>query len=93
MKKRSFPGKLMACLLVLLLAVPCALAELSRGSKGEDVRWLQSMLVDLGFLDDVADGIFGKKTQSGVKALQRYWGVDETGAADEGVINDLEILW
>lgn len=93
MKKRSFPGKLMACLLVLLLAVPCALAELSRGSKGEDVRWLQSMLVDLGFLDDVADGIFGKKTQSGVKALQRYWGVDETGVADEGVMYDLEILW
>lgn len=93
MKKRSFPGKLMACLLVLLLAVPCALAELSRGSKGEDVRWLQSMLVDLGFLDDVADGIFGKKTQAAVKSIQRYWGVEETGVADEGVINDLEILW
>lgn len=83
----------MACLLVLLLAVPCALAELSRGSKGEDVRWLQSILVDLGFLDDVADGIFGKKTQAAVKSIQRYWGVEETGVADEGVINDLEILW
>ena len=93
MKKRSFPGKLMACLLALLLAAPCALAELSCGSRGEDVRQLQSMLIDVGFLDDVADGIFGKKTQAAVKSIQRYWGVEETGVADEGVINDLEILW
>ena len=93
MKKRRFIGRLLVCLLAVLLAVPCAQAELSRGSKGDEVRQLQRMLIDLGFLDDVADGIFGKKTQSGVKALQRYWGVDETGVADEGVMNDLEILW
>jgi len=92
-KKRSSPGKLMACLLALLLAAPCALAELSCGSRGEDVRQLQSMLIDLGFLEDKADGIFGKKTQAAVKSIQRYWGVEETGVADEGVINDLEILW
>lgn len=93
MRRKGFVIRLLVCLLVLLLAVPCALAELSRGSKGEDVRRLQSMLIDLGFLDDVADGIFGKKTQAAVKSIQRYWGVEETGIADEGVINDLEILW
>ena len=93
MRRKGFVIRLLVCLLVLLLAVPCALADLSRGSKGEDVRRLQSMLIDLGFLDDVADGIFGKKTQAAVKSIQRYWGVEETGIADEGVINDLEILW
>ena len=93
MRRKGFVIRLLVCLLVLLLAVPCALAELSRGSKGEDVRRLQSMLIDLGFLDDVADGIFGKKTQAAVKSIQRYWGVEETGIADEGVINDLKILW
>ena len=84
---------MIVCLLALLLIVPCARAELSRGSRGEDVRQLQSMLIDLGFLEDKADGIFGKRTQAAVKSIQRYWGVEETGVADEGVINDLEILW
>ena len=93
MKQKGFVIMLAVCLLAQLLAVPCALAELSRGSKGEDVRQLQSMLIDVGFLDDVADGIFGKKTQAAVKSIQRYWCVEETGIADEGVINDLEILW
>ena len=93
MKQKGFVIMLAVCLLAVLLAVPCAQAELSRGSKGGEVRRLQSMLIDLGFLNDVADGIFGKKTQASVKALQRYWGVDETGVADEGVMNDLEILW
>ena len=93
MRKKRFAAKLAVCLLALLLAASCALAELSRGSRGEDVQQLQSMLIDLGFLDDGADGIFGKNTQAAVKAIQRYWGVEETGVADEGVINDLEILW
>ena len=44
--------KWMVCLLAFLLAAPCALAELSRGSKGDEVRQLQSMLIDLGFLND-----------------------------------------
>ena len=92
-RRKGFVIRLLVCLLALLFAAPCALADLSRGSKGEDVRQLQSMLIDLGFLDDKADGIFGKKTQAAVKSVQRYWGVEETGVADEGVINDLEILW
>ena len=93
MLRKGFLIMLFVCLLALLLAAPCALAELSRGSKGDEVRQLQSMLIDLGFLEDKADGIFGKKTQAAVKSIQRYWGVDETGVADEGVMNDLEILW
>ena len=93
MRRKGFVIRLAVCLLALLLAAPSALAELSRGSRGEDVRQLQSMLIDLGFLEDKADGIFGKKTQAAVKAIQRYWSVEETGIADEGVINDLEILW
>ena len=96
MKKRSLGGLLLRlCLMTVLIACLCvpAKADLSRGSKGEEVKALQSMLIDLGFLSDKADGIFGKNTQAAVKALQRYWCIEETGVADEGVINDLEILW
>ena len=93
MRKIRFAVSLLVCFLVILFATPYALADLSRGSKGEDVRQLQQMLIDVGFLEDVADGIFGKKTQAAVKSIQHYWCVEETGIADEGVINDLEILW
>ncbi len=91
--RKGFLIRMIVCLLLPLFAAPCALADLSRGSRGEDVRQLQQMLIDIGFLDDEADGIFGKKTQAAVKSIQRYWCVEETGIADEGVINDLEILW
>ncbi|MBR5225602.1 MAG: peptidoglycan-binding protein [Clostridia bacterium] len=96
MEKRCLRvGVLSIILTAVLLSFLCApaVAELSRGSKGDDVKALQSMLIDLGFLEDKADGIFGRNTQTAVKALQHYWGVEETGIADEGVVNDLEILW
>lgn len=51
---------------------------LRRGSKGQDVRQVQERLIALGFLDDVADGDFGPKTEAAVKAFQgsRGLGVD-----------------
>jgi len=44
--------------------------SLSRGSRGEDVRKLQQMLIELGYLKGKADGIFGSQTQYAVKLLQ-----------------------
>ncbi len=43
---------------------------LSRGSRGEDVRALQQRLIDLGYLNDDADGIFGSNTQYAVRLFQ-----------------------
>ena len=43
---------------------------LSRGSRGEDVRALQQRLIDLGYLNDDADGIFGPNTQYAVRLFQ-----------------------
>ena len=50
---------------------------LSRGSRGEAVRALQQRLIELGYLNDDADGIFGSKTQYAVRLLQ-------TDLADRG---------
>ena len=76
--------KLLSLCLALLLLIPaCARADLKRGDRGEEVKTLQSMLIELGFLNDKADGIFGKKTEAGVKALQEYWGVNPTGRLDD----------
>ena len=43
---------------------------LSRGSRGEAVRALQQRLIDLGYLNDDADGIFGPNTQYAVRLFQ-----------------------
>lgn len=82
-----------ALLLILLLAAQPAMAELSLGSKGDEVSTLQKRLITFGFLSDKADGVFGENTEQAVKDIQHYWGVEETGVADDGLLNDLDRLW
>lgn len=46
--------------------------ELSEGVNGTATQKLQQKLIELGFLNDKADGYFGGKTQTAVEALQEY---------------------
>ena len=48
---------------------------LSKGSKGEAVAKLQSMLNELGFNCGEADGSYGTKTMEAVKEFQRAYGL------------------
>lgn len=52
---------------------------LRRGSRGDEVRKLQTRLIDLGFLDDAADGIFGPKTERAVRDFQGSAGLAVDG--------------
>lgn len=45
---------------------------LSEGSRGDEVKQIQSRLLELGFMTSNADGIFGAKTDAGVRALKEY---------------------
>ena len=54
---------------------------LRRGARGEDVRALQQMLLDMGILNDVADGKFGAKTEAAVAAFQQNAGLYSDGVA------------
>ena len=66
--------------LCLLSALPGALSEtLKKGSQGEAVEEVQQWLINLGYLNDVADGKFGKKTEKAVKAFQKTLGVKQSG--------------
>ena len=51
------------------------------GSRGEEVRRIQSKLKELGYYSSSVDGIFGSKTQSAVKAFQRNCGLKADGIA------------
>ena len=48
-----------------------ALLTLMRGSKGMRVKELQERLIDLRFLNEIADGDFGSKTEAAVRAFQQ----------------------
>lgn len=80
---------LFSFVIVIIFAMP-ALAELHRGSKGADVVELQKRLIELGYLDDNADGIFGKNTEAALKTFQEKNGLDITGTA---TIKDTSVLF
>lgn len=62
------------------------LPTLMRGNINEDVRAMQQALIDMGYLDDVADGNFGRKTEAAVRAYQAAMGLVETGIADSATL-------
>ena len=49
------------------------------GSKGEDVKTIQSKLANLGYDVGYIDGFFGKKTEEAVRAFQKDNGLDRDG--------------
>ncbi|MCX6754725.1 MAG: S8 family serine peptidase, partial [Candidatus Nomurabacteria bacterium] len=60
---------------------------LSLGSKGNETKELQKFLINKGYLKGVADGIFGKGTQSAVKIFQSV-----NNLKIDGVISGDDIL-
>ena len=47
--------------------------------RGEDVRWAQERLNELGYNCGTPDGIFGPNTDKAVKAFQRANGLSQDG--------------
>lgn len=52
------------------------------GDRGDAVRALQQALIDRGYLDGGADGIFGDGTEGAVSDFQRENGIPDTGICD-----------
>lgn len=63
--------------------------ELKKGDSGERVRKMQQKLVDMGFLNDKVDGMFGNNTENALKAVQEKLGVEVNGIADEEFLDIL----
>lgn len=63
---------------------------LKKGSKGEQVVWLQTMLSALGFNCGIADGVFGSGTQKAVESFQTKNNLTADGKAGPMTI---EVLW
>ncbi|MGI6182661.1 MAG: peptidoglycan-binding protein [Candidatus Fimadaptatus sp.] len=78
-------------------ATPTVAPSLSIGSRGEDVRNLQTQLKILGFSSESADGVFGERTEDAVSRLQTYlallnahgivdYYLEEVGTADSALL-------
>lgn len=59
------------------------------GSKGDMVKKVQTLLVELDFLSSRIDGNFGKVTEKAVKAFQTDCGIETTGIVDDATYEAL----
>ncbi len=59
--------------------IPEAKPPLKLGSKGDEVLQLQTVLGELGFNCGAADGVFGPRTESMLKAFQKEEGQEPDG--------------
>ena len=90
--KKTFAMLLaLLCLFSAMCLGSVAMAELSRGARGDEVARVQQSLIKLGYLNDVADGIFGEKTAAAVSAFQRAKGLPATGVVDDATAQALEV--
>ncbi len=62
---------------------------LQKGDAGEDVRAIQAMLIELGYLSGSADGQYGTGTRSAVKDFQKQNGLTDDGVAGPKTIEQL----
>ncbi len=61
------------------------------GSRGEEVRQIQTKLKELGYLQGNIDGIYGSQTKSAVTAFQRDRGLSPDGIAGEKTLAALGV--
>lgn len=81
---------LLAIVFVLILPLNVyAFENLEKGSAGGNVKEIQEILIELGYLSGTADGQFGGMTEEAVKNYQVNSGIEVTGIVDEGTFEKL----
>ena len=85
MKKKIFTFILLASLTL----TPETMALSRRGSRGSEVRNIQSRLKQWGYMSGPVDGIYGEKTEAGVKKFQRKHGLTPDGIAGPATLSKI----
>lgn len=62
------------------------LNTLKKGDKNDEVKKMQTMLIEMGYLSGAADGDFGGMTEKAIMAYQTDMGIEATGVADEATL-------
>ncbi len=78
------------CLLLLCCAAVQPVSALSKmGSRGTEVRNIQTRLKDWGYYTGAIDGIYGTKTRDAVRAFQRKHGLTADGVAGPATLEKI----
>lgn len=79
---------------VLMLLVLCvnALALSKNGSRGDEVRKIQTKLKNWGYYNGSIDGVYGWQTENAVKSFQKKNGLTADGVAGEKTLNAMGIF-
>ena len=77
---------MMAAMLVSGAGTVYAFSSLEKGSKGEEVKDIQTRLIELGYLDGDADGLFGPITEDTYNAIMENAGTDSGSAEAQEVM-------
>ncbi|MBR2884969.1 MAG: spore cortex-lytic enzyme [Clostridia bacterium] len=78
---------------VMLLAVCLNVSALSKnGSRGEEVRKIQTKLKNWGYYNGSVDGVYGWQTENAVRSFQKKNGLKADGVAGEATLNAMGIF-
>jgi len=87
MKKISIIILLTVSLSLSLVVTSFAFDSMKYGDRGDNVKEVQQILIDRGYLDDIADGSFGPMTRTAVYNYQLDHGLEANGIVDEATYN------
>ena len=88
MKKSRILITVVAVVLVLCIN---ALAVSKNGSRGEEVRKIQTKLKNWGYYSGSVDGVYGWQTENAVRSFQKKNGLTVDGVAGEKTLNAMGI--
>lgn len=96
-KKKNISLKIFILLIIIMggtvFITRCTSIALSRyGSRGEEVRQIQTKLKRWGYYNGSVDGIYGSQTLSAVKYFQRKNGLTADGIAGTKTLNAMGIM-
>lgn len=73
--------------------IPSGNPPLKVGSRGDEVKKLQKLLIDLGYNCGAVDGAFGKRTETQLKILQKDEGKNTNGKYDKDTMAMIENIF
>lgn len=92
MKRRKINIMLLIGLVILSVSVITASAVSKSGSRGDEVKKIQTKLKNWGYYSGSVDGVFGWQTENAVKSFQRKNGLTADGVAGKQTLNAMGIF-
>ncbi len=82
---------LITTLVVVLVFCVNAFAVSKNGSRGDEVRKIQTKLKNWGYYNGAVDGVYGWQTENAVRSFQKKNGLTADGVAGEKTLNAMGI--